>query len=193
MLVFAALSLQASRNIVHASLIMIPAMAFAARDLGSIDGRAPRRTLRPVQIALVALFALVAVVGVTQQADLDLRDYPVASTAWMREQGMLEPDSRVVTRDFVGNYLEVKYGPDDVQVFFDNRVDMYPADVIEQYSQLIDKNTDPGALLDDLGATAVLWDTDSPFGDWLEDPANGWRIVHRDPGWVVAVPTTPNG
>ncbi|WP_421119476.1 hypothetical protein ACE2AJ_19285 [Aquihabitans daechungensis] len=186
--VFGALSFQASRNIVHASLIMVPAMAAAAAGLGTIDGRTPKRILRPVAAALIALFVLVAVVGVIQQPDVNLEDYPVESVDWMREQGMLDVDDRVVTRDFVGNYLEVKYGPDEVRVFFDDRVDMYPTDVIDQYAVLIDEGTDKAAMLEDVDASAVLWDTDSAFGDWIEDPDNGWTIVHRDPGWIVAVP-----
>ena len=187
-LVFGAMSLQASRNIVHASLIMIPAMTAAVAGLGTIDGRVRKRALRPVAGALLALCALVAVLGVVQGPDVDLEDYPVASVTWMREQGMLDRQDRVVTRDFVGNYLEERYGPDEVRVFFDDRVDMYPNEVIGQYEVLIDEGRDKAAMLREVEATAVLWDTDSDFGDWLEDPANGWTIVHRDPGWIVAVP-----
>jgi hypothetical protein len=187
-LVFGALSLQASRNIVHASLIMVPAMTAAVAGLGTIDGRRPNPRLRPVAAVLLALGALMAVVGVTQQPDVNLEDYPVASVDWMREHGMLDLDDRVVTRDFVGNYLEVKYGPDEVRVFFDDRVDMYPTEVIEQYEVLIDEGGDKAGMLRDVDASAVLWDTDSKFGDWIEDPDNGWTIVHRDPGWIVAVP-----
>lgn len=187
-LVFGALSLQASRNIVHASLIMVPAMTAAAAGLGSIDGLTPRRILRPVQVALLALFVLVAGIGIVRDPDVDLSDYPVASAAWMRDNGLLGPGDRVVTRDFVGNYLEVKYGPEKVKVFFDDRVDMYPDEVIDQYAELITEGSDKGAVLEDVKASAVLWDTDSLVGDWLEDPDNGWTIVHRDPGWIVAIP-----
>ncbi|MGN6693226.1 MAG: hypothetical protein ACTHN0_03535 [Aquihabitans sp.] len=191
--VFGALSLQASRNIAQASLVLIVPMAFAAVGIGEIRGDEPRRILRPVQIALVALFVLIAVVGIFGQPDTDLGKYPEDPVTWMHEEGMLGPDSRVVTRDFVGNYLEARYGP-DVKVFFDDRVDMYPMPVVDQYMELIDANTEPGPVLDDVDATAVLWDTDSPFGDWLEDPANGWKIVHREDDWIVAVPASaPNG
>jgi hypothetical protein len=193
-LVFGALSFQASRNIVHASLIMVPAMAAAAAGLGTIDGSVRRRILRPVQAVLVALIVVFAAVGVTQQ-DLDLSDYPVASASWMRDNDLLDLDDRVVTRDFVGNYLEVKYGPGEVRVFFDDRVDMYPTEVIDQYAQLISEGGDIEGTLTDVGASAVLWDTDSLLGDWLEDPGNGWTIVHREPGWIVALPpgSTPPG
>jgi hypothetical protein len=184
---FGALSLQASRNIVHASLIMIPAMAAAAQGLGALDGLTPQRILRPVRAALIALLVLVAVVGL-RQPDTDLHAYPVASVTWMREHGLLDRGDRVVTRDFVGNYLEYRYGPDRVRVFFDDRVDMYPDRVIDQYMDLVLGDGDPASTMDAVKPSAVLWDTDSPFGDWLEDPANGWSIVHREPGWIVAVP-----
>lgn len=193
--VFGALSLQASRNIAQASLVLIVPMVFAATGLGEIEGNEPKRILRPVQIALVALFVLMAGVGIFVQPDVELSKYPEGAVTWMEDEGMLGPQSRVVTRDFVGNYLEARFerGPDAPKVFFDDRVDMYPMDVVDQYMELIDANTQPGPVLEDVDASAVLWDTDSPFGDWLEDPANGWKIVHEENDWMVAVPATPNG
>jgi len=38
--------------------------------------------------------------------------YPVAAVTWASRNGMLGPDSRVVARDFVGNYVEARYGTD---------------------------------------------------------------------------------
>lgn len=184
---FAGLSLQATRNIVHASLIMVPAMAAAAHGLGSIDSRARLPILRPVRAVLLALLALVAVVGVSMP-DTNLVDYPVESVAWMREEGLLDRDARVVSRDFVGNYLEVRYGPDDVRTYIDDRVDMFPIEVIADYTTLIDPDGDYASVLHRAGATAVLWDRDSDLAAWLEDPANGWEIVHRERLWLVAVP-----
>lgn len=185
---FAALALQSSRNIVHASLIMIPAMAAAAHGLGSVDGLQPKAILRPVRAALLALFVLVLAIGVFATPDADLHEYPVASARWMRSEGMLGVDDRVITRDFVGNYLELAYGPDDVRVYIDDRVDMYPLGVIRDYSALLHHEDQIPGVIERADPTAVLWDTDSTFGDWLEDPANGWTIVHREPGWIVAVP-----
>ena len=184
---FAAMSLQSTRNIVQASLVMVPAMAVAARGLGSIDADRRSPILRPVRAALVALLVVVAGIGLAMP-DTNLVDYPVESVAWMREHHLLDRDDRVVTRDFVGNYLEVRYGPEKVQTFIDDRVDMFPTSVIADYTTLIDPEGDYAAVLDRAGATAVLWDKDSDFGDWLEDPANGWKIVHSERLWMVAVP-----
>ena len=135
----------------------------------------------------MALLLVVAGIGLAMP-DTNLVDYPVESVAWMREHHLLDRDDRVVTRDFVGNYLEVRYGPEKVQTFIDDRVDMFPTSVIADYTTLIDPEGDYAAVLDRAGATAVLWDKDSDFGDWLEDPANGWKIVHSERLWMVAVP-----
>lgn len=188
---FAAISLQSSRNIAQASLVFIPAMAVAARGLGAIDGDRPMAVLRPVRLALGALAALVLAVGITSP-NYDLQDYPVEAAGWMRAHDLLDRSDRVVSRDFVGNWMEAAYGPDRVQVYMDDRVDMYPIEHIADYTTLIDPKGDYAAVLARARATAVLWDTDSGLGDWLEDPQNGWKIVHRDPNdlWIVAVPAS---
>jgi hypothetical protein len=187
LVLFGAVSLQSTRNIVHASLVLLPVLAAGVRDLGSLDGDATSPRFRPVAALLGALMVLVAVAGL-RQGDLDLRDYPVESANWMHDRGLLDTTTRVVSRDFVGNYLEANFGPDEVRVYIDDRVDMYPISVIDDFQALIAPDGDYAAVLRRARATAVLWDTDSNFGDWLEDPANGWRIVHREEGWVVAVP-----
>ncbi len=187
---FAALSLQATRNIAQASLIMVPAMAAAAYGLGAIDSERRLPILRPVRTALIVLGVLVFGVGLSMP-DTNLVDYPVESVAWMRDEGLLDRGDRVVSRDFVGNYLEVRYGPEKVQTYIDDRVDMFPIEVIADYTTLIDPDGDYAPVLERAGATAVLWDRDSDLGRWLEDPANGWTVVHREEQWLVAVPAEP--
>lgn len=187
---FAALSLQATRNIAQASLIMVPAMAAAAHGLGAIDSERRLPILRPVRTALIVLGVLVFGVGLSMP-DTNLVDYPVESVAWMRDEGLLDRGDRVVSRDFVGNYLEVRYGPEKVQTYIDDRVDMFPIEVIADYTTLIDPDGDYAPVLERAGATAVLWDRDSDLGRWLEDPANGWTVVHREEQWLVAVPAEP--
>jgi hypothetical protein len=187
LVLFGAISLQSTRNIVHASLVLLPILAVGVRDLGSLDGEASSPRFRPVAALLAALLVFAAVAGIGQ-GDLDLRDYPVESANWMHDRGLLDTTTRVVSRYFVGNYLEANFGPDEVRVYIDDRVDMYPISVIDDYQELIAPDGDYGAVLRRARATAVLWDTDSDLGDWLEDPAHGWRIVHREEKWMVAVP-----
>jgi hypothetical protein len=187
LVLFGAVSLQSTRNIVHASLVLLPVLTDAVRDLGTLDADASSPRLKPVAAVLAALFVVVGVAGV-REGDLDLRDYPVRSVVWMHDHDLLSTRTRVVTRDFVGNYLEANDGPAKVRVYIDDRVDMYPIHVIDDYQELIAPDGHYAAVLRRARATAVLWDTDSDLGDWLEDPAHGWRIVHREKGWMVAVP-----
>ncbi|MCB0970826.1 MAG: hypothetical protein KDA97_04820 [Acidimicrobiales bacterium] len=188
LVIFGLAAVTSSRNILQASLVLVPGMALAARGLGSIDGRQALPILRPVRVALVALLALVAVIGLTRN-NTNLVDYPVESAEWLRDHDALGLDDRVVTRDFVGNYLEAAYGPDEVRTYLDDRVDMYPIEIIEDYTVLIDPDGDYGAVLDRADATAVIWDKDTPFAEWLADPDNGWEIVFDDEElWLVAMP-----
>lgn len=188
-LVFGAAALQSSRNIVQASLILLPVMAVAAAELGSIDLDRPSPVLRPVRAALLGLAALVVVVGLLGP-DVALDPYPEDAVSWMRDEDLLDLESRVVSRDFVGNYLHARLGPDEVRVYFDDRVDMYPQSMIDDYAELIAPDGDYAAVLGRAEATAVLWDTDSDLERWLEDRDNGWQIAHRDEGWLVALPAT---
>src|SRR5680860_931514 len=110
----------------------------------------------------------------------------------MRSEDLLDLEDRVISRDYVGNYLEARFGPDDVRVFFDDRVDMYPIDVIRDYTVLIRPDGDYGDVLDRYDPTAVLWERDTDLGRWIEDTAS-WRVVHRDATWLVAVPAAAVG
>lgn len=186
LVVFGTMALLSTRNILPASIVLTPIIAVAASGLGQIDGRRRPRLIRPVAVAVALLLVLVGISGLANP-DTILSAYPQRSAAWMRSEGLLDVNDRVVTRDWVGNYLEFKYGPDKVRVFMDDRVDMYPLAVIHRFSSLLDQRTDYQAVLDHARATGVLWERRSPLGRWLVT-APGWKIVHRDARWLVAVP-----
>lgn len=189
LVVFGAASLMSVRNVAQASFVLLPGMAFCLTGLGSLDGTRRPRIVRPVAAGLVLVALAMSVVSLGSQPDTDLSDYPEASVGWMHDHGLLDVSDRVVSRDFVGNYLEARYGPDEVRVFLDDRVDMYPITVIRDYTGLIDPEGDYQAILGRARATAVLWDRDSDFGRWLVR-TDRWRVVHRDADWLVAVPAT---
>lgn len=191
-LVFGAASLLSVRNVAQASFIMLPGMAVCLVGLGSLDGRGRGAIWRPVGAILVAASVLLAALGLLTQPDTDLSDYPESAVTWMRGNGLLDLNDRVVSRDFVGNYLEARYGPEEVRVYIDDRVDMYPIEVIRDYTMLIDPDANYQGVLTRAKATAVLWDSDSPLGRWLERQSKSlkpsWRVVHRADDWIVAVP-----
>ena len=188
LVVFGALALTSTRNILQASIVLTPVMAVAAAGLGSIDGARRPRLARPVAAAVALLLVFATLLGLAQP-NTELHAYPGASATWMRDHGLLEHDSRVVSRDWVGNYLPAAFGgPDHVQVFIDDRVDMYPLAVIQDSTTLLDPNTAKyQAVLDRYRPTAVLWERRTPFGRWLARSPR-WLVVHHDTTWLVAVP-----
>ena len=116
-----------------------------------------------------------------------LEPYPQEAAAWMHAEGLLRTDTRVISRDVVGNYLEFAYGPEEARVFIDDRVDMFPIEVVRWYVGLIDVAGDYGRIVEEADPTAVLWDAESPFGTWLTESPQ-WDVVFKDDTWIVAVP-----
>lgn len=184
LVVFTAAALLGLRNVPVASLVLVPGMAIGVAGLGSIDGA--RRSLGTAvgAIALVALGLLVTV-SESGRENFALGAYPVDAVEWLDGEGLVGTDVRLVSRDYVGNYLEALEG-DDVRVFMDDRYDMYPAEVSADYIDLV-KGLDPGAVLERHDAEVVLWDRDTPFASWLEE-ADGWGVVYEDDDWIVACP-----
>lgn len=155
MVVFGAAALASTRNILQASIVLTPILALGLAGLGSIDGERHGRLLRPVAVALALLVASLTVGGVAQR-NTALGGYPEKATRYMRAVGLLDVDDRVVARDWVGNYLEYRYGPGEVRVFVDDRVDMYPLAVIRDFSTLLDKYGRYQRVLDRYRPTSVL-------------------------------------
>lgn len=188
MVVFVAAAATSLRNIPQASLVLAPAMAAGLAGFGSIDGR-QRTPVARAGVVVMAAMCLLLLVGGLSQPHTGLSSYPVEETMWMRDEGLLDLDSRVVSRDFVGNYLEARYGPDQVRVFIDDRADMYPIQVVVDYATLMaDRPGDVySSILAEYEPTAILWNRDSAFGEWIES-STAWNVVRRGEDWLVAVP-----
>lgn len=184
--VFAVAAVTSARNIVQASIVFTPVIAAGLKGLGSIAGSRRPRLAGPVMHALVVVTVVFTVMQLGQ-SHTGLRPYPQEALTWMRDQGMLDTSSRIVTRDVVGNYMEFAYGPDEVRVFIDDRVDMYPVSLINSYLDLLKEGRDHESALQELDPTVVLWDKDSKLGRWLEQ-TDRWNVVWEDPTWLVAVP-----
>jgi hypothetical protein len=184
LVLFTAAALIGLRNIPVASIALVPGMAWGLQGVGTISGH--RRS--PVITAGCGLLAALFVVLGTStlgERDYDLEGYPVAAVAWMDDQGMLGPESRVVSRDFAGNYLEAVYG-DDARVFMDDRYDMFPSPIPEDYIDLL-RRQGWKEILDRYEPTAVLWDRETQLGQILPE-ADDWGVVYADDLWLVACP-----
>lgn len=178
--VFGAASLLAVRNVPVASFVLLPGMVAACSGLGSIDaGRRSRAALFACG-ALAAVGAALVVVAAGQPA-YDLRSYPSAQFALLGDLG----SRRVASQDFVGNWLTAVRGT-DAAVFYDDRFDMYPADLSEDYGVLNDGGPGWQDVLDRRGVDTVVWRRDLPLAQLLAQSPD-WHVVSGARAWVTAV------
>ncbi len=184
--VFGVLAATSARNVVLLVLVLVPVIAGAAPERGPALADVRRAVFRPARGVAVALLVVFTLVALRATPDVGLGAYPVDAMAWMDDEGLWGPEARVVAPDYVGNLREAQAGP-EARVFIDDRVDMYPIEVIRDYEVLL--RAEPGwqEVLDDHAATAVLWRADTDLGRALAAD-DGWAAAHRDAPWVVWTP-----
>jgi hypothetical protein len=180
--VFSGAALLGARNLVVASLVMLPAMAPALAGIGRLSC-ADRA--RPARIAAAAGVVLIAVLTVARfdQAPLNLRRYPVAPLAYLEGAGIDTRSVRLAAPDYVGNLVDYVYGPEE-RTFYDDRFDMFPDDVNRAHQAIITGNPQLRSELDafDIDLVAVL--SASATGQVLTtDPA--WRPLFLDDRWAL--------
>ena len=187
---FVAAGLLALRNLPVTAVVLAPVLGRILRQPESRPSR-PRpvaapvvndRANRIVAVTIVVAFAAFAL-SVFSGRPLQVETYPVAAVSFLEREGLLEQPHRVAHFDFVGNYLELRYG-ERAQVFIDDRVDMYPTSVSRDYRTLLAAR--PGSLdvLDRHRIDVVLWDRTFPLTALLQ-ASGGWRQIFEDGDWLV--------
>jgi hypothetical protein len=181
---FLALGLIAVRNLAMLAIVIAPALGAALRveRAEATDELEPPRVNMVFAGVLAVAFLLFGVGGATGKA-IDVSSYPVASVRWLQREGLLGPDHRVAVQDFVGCYLILKEGR-DAHVFIDDRIDMYPVKVTEDYIALLHGEARMLSVLERRRIDVVLWQRDLPLPTVLRS-TEGWRQVRRDGEWVV--------
>ena len=181
--VFTAAALLGSRNIVVASLALLPTMAVGLQGLGSVSSLDRPRYARLVAVAGGALATLM-IISRFALAPLDLGKYPVDTIAFLDERHVDLNDHRLAAPDFVGNFLEYTYGPGH-RVFYDDRFDMFPDAASEAALALLHVDADALDRLSRFHVELVAMPRSSPMAQVLTlEP--GWRILYSDEGWVLA-------
>lgn len=182
--VFGAAACIAIRNAPAATIVLAPVLARGLSRLGAVRGEGRSGATALGAVGLVAVGAVL--VGTALGGEpYDLQRYPVAQVRWMEAEGLF--DRRVAAQDFVGNFLIARQGK-DANVFFDDRFDMYPPQVVRDSIDLLDGREGWQERLDRYGVDVVLWQRSRPLAGYLTlDP--GWEILRRDPDWIVAART----
>jgi len=178
-LVFAGAALLAQRNVVMAVPVLVPAIATTLPRFGSLTHRTRPAGGLVLSGLGAALVALVVVSGLAAPP-LALGGYPTRPLAFLGRS-----DVRLVAQDFTGNLLEALDGR-RADVFMDDRVDMFPSGVVEDYRVLSSGDVGWDAVLDEYDATAVAWRRSDPLGSIVAaDPR--WRVAFSDDRWMLAV------
>jgi hypothetical protein len=185
--VFTAAALLGSRNVVVASLALLPTMAIGLRGLGSVASED-----RPRHARLLALAGGLLGAGIIMSRldlpPIELGKYPVDAIAYLEEQEVDLEQHHLAAPDYVGNFLEYVYGPGE-RLFYDDRFDMFPDDASRAALALIHVDGDVFDRLAPFDVELLAVPRSSPLARILVlEP--GWRVLYSDEGWVVACERT---
>lgn len=187
-IVFFVSGLMAVRNLGLASLVIVALVAPSLAGLaGTLDGSTTGRVPRMLAMVAGAGF-VVAALAVAMSSPVDVEDYPIDELDWLEDRALVaDEDVRLVQRDFVGNFMTLRYGS-DARVFMDDRFDFYPQTVIDDHNTLL-LGGDMGEIMERNEFDVVLWATESPLHRWVI-ASDDWRIMSDEEPWFVACRTT---
>lgn len=174
---FAALTIDAHRNVPFLVMLLAPELALAVPVLRPRPWLAARR--EPATVGLVFGLVLVVVMtgaGVEHFRPADPESYPVRSTA------AIPNGCRVLNEYADGGYIIYRRWP-DVLVAQDGRNDMYGIDRIEELESVLSAEGDWRAWLDGNEVDCVLASGDRRLVTELA--ALGWTEAARDPSGVL--------
>jgi hypothetical protein len=168
------------------ALLLAPELARSriGKRLGPLFDRMARpprtRAVATTNLVLATILAA-AGVGITvarvspdaQEAAIG-EHMPVAAVDWIVAN---EPGTRPFNTYAWGGYLGFRRP--DALVYIDGRSDIYGDGPIRAYADAISLRSDPGALLDAREVDHVLFNTDHPFAQWLDDSPS-WSRAYTD-------------
>ena len=185
--VFIAAGLIATRNLPLAGFVLVAtASPWLSRSRFELNGELRGVVPNGVRLLAVVGTALVGALVIVQ-GPLDLRKYPVDEITWLEERELVaNPEVRLIHRDTVGNYLELRFGT-EANVFVDDRFDFYPLPVLQDHRTLI-FGGDYADVVDRNDADVVLWGSSGEFADWLRDNEE-WIVGYEEDElerWIIA-------
>jgi hypothetical protein len=182
---FVALGLVAQRNLPLAAVVLAPALG---RAMSPAPDRLARARGEPSTVHLgfalvIAMAFLVFTVGMYRQGPFALKDYPVAAINFLEKSGLRGPSHRVAEQDVVGCFFDLRFG-DKARVFVDDRFDMFPLAVADDYTTLLKGSPSALEVLDRRKVDVVLWDKSLALVGTLQATGK-WHEAYRKGDWVV--------
>ena len=144
-----------------------------------------RFRLAAAGLAFILLALPAAAAAGVQLRGIDASAYPVGAANWLKTNGYFSGQHRVAEQDVVGCYLDLRFGRRGT-TFIDDRVDMFPVSVSDDYYQLLTGGPRALEVLQDDGIDVVVWRDDKPLTALLR-ATGAWDERSRANGWVVSV------
>jgi hypothetical protein len=176
---FLVLGLWAQRNVGLAAIVGLPIVARCFAGERRTEDANPL-FVRSVSVSLVALTALFTATAISEP-DFDLRTYPTKAFEFLDDEGRI--GERIFTSDRDGGFVIAKYWPDQT-VFLDDRFDMYPPAVVEEYEDVAKVRANWSKVLDKYLVTLVVWERTSALTQLL-DESDRWQRIYTDKDYVV--------
>jgi hypothetical protein len=128
-------------------------------------------------MAVGGVVAVAAVLHSVTGSGYALAPYPEEAVDWLDDRGLVATeDLRVVSHDYVGNYLEWRYG-ERANAYIDDRPDAVTVLDYSKLKRLTDGWQDAFARAD---PDVVVWESDRPLTDELAADDEWVRAVELD-------------
>ncbi len=182
----------AVRNVAIAVAVTVPIVGRAFKPNRETDAAPVEReerfgTSTPLLVVLVCLVSVLVIAWSAAQPNFNLKRYPVSALHSLDTEHRL--GGRVLTTDAWAGYVIYKYWPEQ-HVFFDDRYDMYPIALTDDYNKVLD--LDPGweHVLDKYRINIVVWPVDGGVVQVL-DHLPGWKRLRTDKVAATFIRTHP--
>lgn len=182
---FVVAALLSARNIPLAAMVLVPLLAAGLPSIPGVDGDRRSDANRLAVIGLGALLLVVPLVAI-RGPHVELDRYPIEAVNAMEDELDLSPaDHRVIHQDFVGNYLDLRYGGVGA-AWIDDRFELHDVELVEDYLALLNGTPAWREVLERHDPDAVLWPADRVLVELTVGA--GWTQAWSDDDWVVLVP-----
>lgn len=170
-----AMGISGLRLVPIAAIALVPFAALGMKGIGTLG--LPRGRSATVTSMVGGLICLAAAIYCVTGPNYDLGVFPVKATDWLEARGLVGNDTRVVTHDVGGNYLEWRFG-DRANTWVDDRPG---AATLLDYAKMQRFTDGWQGALERSDGDVIIWEAKGKLARALED----------DPDWVVG--TTVGG